>query len=503
MQKTRMISLMRSLLFMGVFLVVLTGGNALPVDAQEATTALPPPPECPASIGFGETIHCAITGAGEIDIYSFPGIEGDHIYLRMSSPSGSPWPYVHIHKPDGSYLCGAVNVTGHYTVDTDCTLPVTGTYTVWANDYGGTGEGEYYLYMQRANNPGSPVSMNFGDTLAGTILTPAQNDTYTFSGTANDRVLVRLTAASYAQILIYNPDGTILCSSDGNTSRQDVTCTLPATGTYTILAGAGDGLGTGAYHIFLQRLNNPGSASTITYGQILPGTITAPAEMDAFFFSGEAGDLLVARMGTTSAVYAYLNVYNPDGTKLCGAYTAWNGSKVELDCTLTSTGIHTILASDHDATDTGDYQVYIQRLNGPGLPVPMNFGPTQSCRRFSLSPSEGERAGVRGSAWLWSSKAQSRLTGRKVFHRLRADPPSRAACSLPAPLPGRSRSPPARQSSTPRKSWPPMTSASRSKRPFPNARSRPRASLASCSSLTGTLITAGMAPFPRPISRLN
>src|ERR1039457_866187 len=37
--------------------------------------------------------------------------------------------------------------------------------------------------------------------------------------------------------------------------------------------------------------------------------------------------------------------------------------------------------------------------------LPLNLGLPQSCRRFSLSPSEGERAGVRGPSW--GSGAQS------------------------------------------------------------------------------------------------
>jgi DNA-binding response OmpR family regulator len=38
-------------------------------------------------------------------------------------------------------------------------------------------------------------------------------------------------------------------------------------------------------------------------------------------------------------------------------------------------------------------------------PIPKNIGSPESCRRFPLSPSEGERAGVRGLTW--GSGAQS------------------------------------------------------------------------------------------------
>lgn len=379
-------------LFVGIFIFMLICGANITAHAQqeniniiilqpELTISLPATPAvCPPSIGFGETIQCSISALGETDVYSFTASAGDRVYVRMTTSSGTVWPYVQIFKPDNTSVCGAVNVTNHQTVSTSCTLPVDGTYTVRSSDYNGVGTGDYYLYLQRTNNPGVPVSIDYGDTLAGSILTPAQYDTYTFSGNANDVVFVRLSAAYWAYIQVYKPDGINLCSAYNALSRGrvEVTCTLPDNGIYTILIGDQQGAGTGEYHLYLQRLNNPINPPSISYGQTVPGTITAPAEMDAFFFSGDAGDQLVAKMGATSAVYTYLNVFNPDGTKLCGAYNALDGNHVELDCILTSTGIHTILAGDYDAVESGDYYVYIQRLKNPGNTVPLTFGATHS-----------------------------------------------------------------------------------------------------------------------------
>jgi hypothetical protein len=49
----------------------------------------------------------------------------------------------------------------------------------------------------------------------------------------------------------------------------------------------------------------------------------------------------------------------------------------------------------------------------PPHPSPMNLGLPESCRRFPLSPSEGERAGVRGPPW--GSGAQSAAVCRGVL----------------------------------------------------------------------------------------
>jgi len=55
--------------------------------------------------------------------------------------------------------------------------------------------------------------------------------------------------------------------------------------------------------------------------------------------------------------------------------------------------------------------------------LPLNLGSPASCRGFSLSPSEGERAGVRGPSW--GSGAQRASDGRAVLSWL-----PRAACGL-------------------------------------------------------------------------
>jgi hypothetical protein len=391
MKSVTVFPVMCGVLLVGVLVIMLIDGGNFTVHAQQenvSTSIFEPglamtlpslPAVCPPSIGFGETIQCSISALEEVDIYSFTANAGDRIYVRMTTSSGSVKPYVQIFKPDGNSLCGAVNVTNNSTVSTSCTLTVDGTYTVRSSDYNKAGTGDYYLYIQRTNNPSGPVSITFGDTLAGSILSPAQNDTYAFSGNANDVVFVRMSASSFfAHVEVYKSDGTTLCESDGNSKKAEVNCTLPVTGTYAILVGANDGINAGDYHLYIQRLNNPFNSPSISYGQTVASAITAPAEMDTFYFSGDAGDLLVAKMGATSAVYTYLNVFNPDGTKLCGAYNALDGNHVELDCTLTSTGIHTILAGDHDAVDSGEYDVYIQRLKNPGNAVALDFGTMHS-----------------------------------------------------------------------------------------------------------------------------
>jgi len=140
------------------------------------------------------------------------------------------------------------------------------------------------------DNPVCPPTIDFGQTIQCSIDASAGNGTYTFSASANDKVLVRVSTTSggiWPEVRIYGPDETKLCEAYNSTSAEISSCTLPTTGTYTVLVHDHFGTNTGNYNLYLQRLNNPGNATPINFGQTLPGSII-PAEVDAFTFSGSA-----------------------------------------------------------------------------------------------------------------------------------------------------------------------------------------------------------------------
>jgi hypothetical protein len=180
----------------------------------------------------------------------------------MRTLAGDLWEEVRVYGSDGINLCE----TGSEIAS--CTLPSTGTYSILAYDgFNGTLTGDYYLYLQRLNNPGSPVSIAFGQTLAGSIPTPAEMDTYTFTANAGDKVLVRMSKSSgdiWPEIRVYSPDGIKLCETHSPTTAEIASCTLTDAGTYIILVDDGfNGTFTGNYYLYLQRLNYPGTPVSI------------------------------------------------------------------------------------------------------------------------------------------------------------------------------------------------------------------------------------------------
>ena len=224
-----------------------------------------------------------------------------------------------------------------------------------------------------------PASISFGETVQCSIDTPGEIDTYTFSATAGDKVLVRMGRPSgnlWPEIIIKDTGGIILCDDYDTITAEIISCSLSATGTYSILADDYLEDYTGDYYLYLQRLNNPGSPTAIAFGQTLPGSITTAAEMDSYTFSATAGDKVLVRMGRSSGnLWPEIRIYGPDGVMVCDDYDTITAEIAS--CSLVATGTHTILAYDGiDSAYTGDYYLYLQRLNNPGSPTAIAFGQT-------------------------------------------------------------------------------------------------------------------------------
>jgi hypothetical protein len=328
----------------------------------DTNTLLAPSVVCPPSISFGETIQCSINSAGETDTYTFYASAGDKVLVRMNKSSGGLWSEIRVYSPDGTKLCEA------YSSETaeiaSCTLTSTGTYSILASDYFGTYTGDYYLYLQRLNNPGSPVPITFSQTLSGSIIAPAEMDTYTFTAGAGNKVLVRMSNSSgnlWPEIRIYSPDGTKLCEAYSSETAEIASCTLTSTGTYSILASDYFGTYTGDYSLNLACLTVPcGPPPGPTITEVLPNGGRNDIPNDINIYGTNFTNGATVTLGATSLSVTYVNsthlravvpaglpsatydltVTNPDEGEdtLANAYTVW-------DATI---GIDDLFGFDHE-----------------------------------------------------------------------------------------------------------------------------------------------------------
>ncbi|MFN2227548.1 MAG: hypothetical protein ACK2UY_14595, partial [Anaerolineae bacterium] len=298
-------------------------------------------------LAFGQAQSGFISVAAEVDTYTFVANAGDVILIGASRSSGDLWPRVRLYQPGGVLLQDEDDPTH---VEISQALPIGGTYSVHVSDgFNGTYTGGYGLYLQRLNAPGNATPLSFGQTSIGFIAQSAEMDTFTFEAQANDTVMVAISNASgdlWPQIRLYDPRGNLV-GTNGDPDHAEITlivaqrwitylplvvrnhgeaaaagegargvlvhANLP--GTYTILASDDlNGTLTGSYGLHVQRLNNPGNATDLAFGQTWLANINQAAEMDAYTFTGTAGDVvLVAASNATGDLLPLVRVYDPLG----------------------------------------------------------------------------------------------------------------------------------------------------------------------------------------------
>jgi RHS repeat-associated protein len=301
--------------------------------------------------------------AGAVDDYVFAGTSGTPIFLRHADANNT-WlsPTLIVYRPDGTQLCAA---SGPDTAELNCILDATGNYLVMAADSNGNGSGSYVLYLHATVGASGTTAMSYGDNVTST-LPKGQVQALTFAGVGGDKMYLRMAEASWSTITtypkVYAPDGTYLCGGQAYHNSES-TCTLPATGTYTVLAMDYYGSGSGSYVLYLQRLNNPVGTTSISYGVVADGALSA-ATVEDYTIAATTGDEFYVRMAQrgSSAFDAKVQVYRPNGTLLC---SNWGNSWTEKLCALDTTGTYTLLFMDNSGSGSGTYSAYVQRTNGP------------------------------------------------------------------------------------------------------------------------------------------
>ncbi len=212
---------------------------------------------------------------GDLDTWTFTATQGDYIALSMGAvaPMSAHFaPWIRLVSPTGVLLGSSATGTG--ASDVAATAPTSGTYTVIVGSltgFGGAidGTGSYLLTL--AQGPGAVVvsagdeggPMTDGATNAGTIYL-GDLDTWTFTATQGQVVTLSMGTVAPASahfapwIRLVSPTGVLLRNSAPGTATAQITVTVPASGTYTVIVGSLTGFGgavdgTGGYLLTLAR----------------------------------------------------------------------------------------------------------------------------------------------------------------------------------------------------------------------------------------------------------
>jgi len=333
---------------------------------------------------FGQTQTGTISTAGQSNACTFSANDGYVMDFTVTVTSGNMSPKIQIYGPTGQLIASnnPFDCSGSVVELDTVTLPSTGTYTEIISDCSGSNTGSYVAYSQSTNDPSGAAPLPFGQTEAGTIGSPALNNTYTFTANANDVMDFTIAAEGISpKIRLYSPSGELVAYNNpfdcsGSVVELD-TVTLTVVGTYTVLVGDCSDTLTGSYDIYSQRTNKPSGAQNLPFDRVESGTISSSAQNNSYTFKAKANEVVDFTMVATG-LSPKIRLYSPTG-----ALVAYNnpfdcsGSVVELDTvTLTVAGTYTVLLGDCSDTLTGSYEIYAELTEKPVGAAKLSFDQT-------------------------------------------------------------------------------------------------------------------------------
>ncbi len=342
--------------------------------APGAVTKLPGDDGGPLTNGVQ---HVGVIDVGDLDVWTFDAAAGDSIIARMGATGYNP--HLRLYSPLGILIASGVNTpNGGRDAELSFRATNSGTYTLVANAYYANGNGPYIVSLAKApglvtklpGDDGGP--MTNGVQHAG-MIDVGDLDVWTFDAAAGDSIVARMGATGYnPHLRLYSPLGVLLeTGAYTPTGGRDAELSFRATnsGTYTLVANAYYGNGTGPYIISLAKAPGlvtklPGDdGGPMTNGVQHVGMIDV-GDLDVWTFDAAAGDSIVARMGATD-YNPHLRLYSPLGILIAsGVNTPIGGRDAELSFRATNSGSYTLVANAYYANGTGPYILSLAK--GPG-----------------------------------------------------------------------------------------------------------------------------------------
>jgi hypothetical protein len=314
-----------------------------------------------------------ISGVGDLDAFTFTGTFGQRVLVDAVATSGAGF-----NTGFALYPPGGGPAANYTTGDRlELQLGATGTWTVVVYDNGFDTPGSYELSL--LNVTGGPVT-SASDADGGPILSNqikngqfnqgADFDAYTFTGVAGQRVIFTAVATgpnNNTNMTLYPPGG---ITNEGTTSADQMEVTLQRSGTYTlVLEDYGDD-NTGPYTLsYLNVTAGPltdgsdANGGPIVSNQVVSGTMSGVADLDAYTFSATYGQRIVVDAVATGGVNfnTYIVAYPPNGA----GYFAYTGGD-RLDFLTNATGIWTIVIEDNANDTPGNYTMSLLNVTeGP------------------------------------------------------------------------------------------------------------------------------------------
>ena len=191
--------------------------------------------------------------------HTFDGRAGQRISITMTSTQVDS--YLLLYGPNQEFLGENDDAGNSRNARLDITLPVNGTYYIFANSYGANEQGQYELSISSGLSSGRNSSYLLSESGALTFQDDRLSDNslydeYVFNGQQGQNVTITLDSQDFdAYLLLIDDQGNKIAENDDkaqNNSNAAIRIALPYTGQYRVIVNAYDQTGQGRYQMSVQ-----------------------------------------------------------------------------------------------------------------------------------------------------------------------------------------------------------------------------------------------------------
>lgn len=287
----------------------------------------------PSGSAIGQVVSGTLSAPGQADAYAFNGTAGQQLFFDVQNNNAGTIDFALL-QPDGTPLLRS------YSSDRDTfALATTGTYTMVVIAQGNhTATGPYQFQIDSVPST-VPAPITVGQTVAGTIGVPGQQDRYTFTGTAGQQLffdVLNSGAGSLGFTVLQPNNATLLAVSNQNQGNSFV---LPNSGTYTVVVGHTAALdATGPYQFQLDSV--PANVTqAITQNTSVSGNLTVPGQTITYTFHANLGQQVLFQTLNNPGLVVGFTLRDPSGNTLFA-----NQLGDALIASLPATGTYTLVA---------------------------------------------------------------------------------------------------------------------------------------------------------------
>ena len=223
-----------------------------------------------------------------------------------------------------------------------------------------------------------------GWTYGGTIAPVGDSDTWTFSATTGDSIIIKVGKVTQTnnfnpRIRLLNPNS-VQQALASSTSAAEIAVTATNTGTFTVIVD--DAHGTSATGTYILTLAKTGSAIVVspgdeggpmTNGVVHQGNLPV-GDLDLWNFTANAGDSIVLKMGQTSDTnnfYPWIRLYGPDGALVASSSDT---AATEVTIRATNSGTFLVVVANNPYYSDAGSGTYVLTLAKTGSAIVVSPG---------------------------------------------------------------------------------------------------------------------------------